>query len=660
MQKRMQIKRWLAALCVWAIIGGSTCAALDTVQESEASQSLTMQQIQDTQSQESQGTEQPPTQPAPDASAPSEPELTPTPEEPEAPPSEPETEPEDPALSVPNPEPDPQPEDPALSQPEPEPESPDIPSYTVTLDSCTIGAGETRAYTTISSEFAGNDRLPEGYYPGNLTVELRGTVTIESGGCLAIGPLSIGGSEASPVVRATLSDTGLIVVKAGGQLKLTQVQTDFSGTGILIVQEPGASVNLISTSIDDGLIAWAAPVVNNRQDQPDTVWLPVGQTLIADLLPQTLRTNLQYLGSEERVDVDTVWDLSGYDGRTSGSIQLPGTFIGEDGQALDSVVPLTLTVNWYEPGRIVVTDTIWLGADACSAGLVVDALPENGTVWGEVSSDGTTWSRWPEFEVLTDDHGVKTCMFFETEPTPSSYYRVVAQDHDTMRILISEAFLLPEEIGEDQGGNRGGGTAYHPPARHPSTVTDQEDTEDIEDTEKTEENQEYTDADFSVLEELLDLDGLLSTMDISDWMVQPQPVPGEDTEEQETPILVTDAVSTPLPIERLEKEPESVSVWRETVQNERVQDNDDSAQTQTAVAVASDLPQPESVRAESDNAQTVLAQPEPSVEQSDAENEEASRLPYPLQIALIAAGLIVCVVIGITVAGVGPLRKKKP
>ena len=95
-------------------------------------------------------------------------------------------------------------------------EEPDAPekaqpeSYTVTLDTQIIGDGETLSYTTVSSSYAGSI-VPEGYYPGELTVELTGEIVVEAGGKLDIGTLSVGGTEASPV----LTGTGRIVVRQG-------------------------------------------------------------------------------------------------------------------------------------------------------------------------------------------------------------------------------------------------------------------------------------------------------------------------------------------------------------------------------------------------------------------------------------------------------------
>lgn len=668
MYKAIQIKRRLAALCVWAMIGSSACAALGVQPDDEACMlpARKIQEIESLELQETSGADnastglETPESPPAEPETPATPSTEPEPEAPEAPPIE--SEPEAPAAPPVESKPE------APSTPPAEPETPDIPSYTVTLGPCTIGAGESKTYTTISPEFAGG-RLPEGYYPGNLTIELGGTVTIEAGGLLAIGPLSVGSdSEAHPVVRGTLSDIGLIVVKAGGSLDLTCVQTELSGHGVLIVQEPGASVNLNGTSIDDNLIVWAAPVVNNQQDAPDTVWLPVGQTLTADQLPRTLRTNLQYLGSETREDIATEWDLSTYDGRTSGEIELSGVFVDADGRALDSVVPLTLTVVWYQPERITVTGTRWRGEEACTAELTVLALPAQGTVWGETSRDGVNWSRWAEFEVLTDDNGVQTCIFFDTDPDTQLYYRVAAQDGNTMRMLVSDGYLLPDEIGSDQGGNRGGGTAFHPPARHPSTVRDEED-------ETSEENEEEeTLADLSALREWLGWDGLLSSIQIPSGQIDPDV--SEPTAEQPAAVPNT----TPLQVHNLAERPAAQSIWQAVagqVDTQHVQPQEPSAPTDTHSASALDTPSGEQTQtasatpsgqtqtASAEQSQTVLAGQQPSQAdgQTDGQTVEAvpAKLPVPglpksVQVLLAAVGLLACAAIGFILTRV--LRRK--
>ena len=101
-------------------------------------------------------------------------------------------------------------------------------TFTETLQNCRIESGETLSFTTISSSFAGT-QIP-GYYPGELTVSIEGDIIIEAGGTLAIGTLSIGGSEASPVVTGS----GSIIVEPGGELRLIQAVLQAEG-GLKIV-----------------------------------------------------------------------------------------------------------------------------------------------------------------------------------------------------------------------------------------------------------------------------------------------------------------------------------------------------------------------------------------------------------------------------------------
>lgn len=112
--------------------------------------------------------------------------------------------------------------------------------HTKILQDRTIGEGETLAFTTVDAKFADSPYLTEGMYPGELTVQLQGTIVVEAGGCLSIGPLAVGGPEASPVISATLSqDAPRIIVRAGGQLELTSVELELEGQGPFIQQEEG-------------------------------------------------------------------------------------------------------------------------------------------------------------------------------------------------------------------------------------------------------------------------------------------------------------------------------------------------------------------------------------------------------------------------------------
>lgn len=324
--------------------------------------------------------------------------------------------------------------------------------------------------TTISSEYVGMD-LPEGMYPGMLTVDLSGPIVIEEGGSLSIGTLSIGStSEARPLLRGTLSEGGVIVVKAGGSLKLSCVDVEASGTGLLILQEPGSSVSITDAALDESWIQWAPPVVSNLYDEPEDIWLPEGTPLNEAQLPTSLRTNLQDQGSETRQDVALLWDMSGYDGRMTGEYALTGSFVDETGAPYASLRPLTLTVHWYRQDELPLTGFDWSGNEACTAYLSFTALPSpDAEILGEISTDGENWSTWTNFDVHSDDKGQWTGFFYEVSSTPQ-YYRLVAQDLTAGCFWTSDAVLLPQEEGEDQGGNRGGSTSVYPSDREPEPV----------------------------------------------------------------------------------------------------------------------------------------------------------------------------------------------
>lgn len=341
--------------------------------------------------------------------------------------------------------------------------------YQVTLDTRVIGDGELLFYETISPEFAGNPFASD-YYPGELTVELTGQIVIEKGGRLAIGTLSGDNEkEHSPVLRGSLSSDSLIVVRGGGSLVLKNVSLDLEGEGLFIIQEPGGSVALTDMEPEEGLIAWAPPTVDNTYQQPRDLWLEEGTTLTEAMLPATLSAYLQDQGAQRWTTLALRWDMDAYDGRTEGERTLTGTFLDEHGEALTSVRPLTLTVHWYTPGRLVVTDTTWLGQTASSAILELKELPEEaGEVWGEVSADGgKTWERWEEFRCQEEKDYV-SCVFSLPDSTPR-HFRIQAADEEERVYWVSEPVLLPKEETKpsDQGGNRGGSTAVLRPSRTP-------------------------------------------------------------------------------------------------------------------------------------------------------------------------------------------------
>lgn len=339
-------------------------------------------------------------------------------------------------------------------------------AHTVQLGPCRIGAGEWVEYTTVSASFADWD-LPAGMYAGELTVELQGPIVVEAGGSLSIGTLSLGGSEASPLLRGTLTSQGIILVEAGGSLSLTDVAGDFDGEGWFVVQEPGASVELLSGDLDEGLIQWAPPSVNNQHHAPDDVWLPEGTPLTAEALPATLKTYLQYQGKEEYTDLPLAWDLSDYDGRTTGTVTLTGHFLDENGTALDSTCPLTVTVHWYATSEIVVTGSNWNGSEACTATLFLTQLPPDAELCGEVSTDdGATWQVWPDFQLLRDSNAGYAAVFFLEDDAPR-LFRLAAMDYAGEQHWFSRGILLPTEDSDDQGGNHGGSLNPIVPERTP-------------------------------------------------------------------------------------------------------------------------------------------------------------------------------------------------
>lgn len=339
----------------------------------------------------------------------------------------------------------------------------------VTLEGRTIGEGEVLSYETVAPELAGNP-FAAGYYPGELTVELTGQIVIEDGGCLTIGTLSSGNDkEASPALRGELTPDGLIVVRAGGSLVLKNVTLDLDGEGLFLVQEPGGSVELSDTEPNGGLIAWAAPMVDNTHQQPQDLWLEAGTALNEAMLPGTLDTYLQYQGVQRWESFALRWDLDGYDGQTEGECTLTGTFLDENGGGLPSVRPLTLTVHWYQPDRLIVTGAVWMGDTAASAKLELKELPEEASeVWGEVSADGgESWQRWEDFE-LRQSEAVSTGVFSLPDAAPRQF-RIRAVNARQHLYWVSDAVLLPKEEAKpsDQGGNRGGSTAVIRPSRTP-------------------------------------------------------------------------------------------------------------------------------------------------------------------------------------------------
>lgn len=349
------------------------------------------------------------------------------------------------------------------------PETAQIPSQTVYLPAQTIGAGETVEFTVVSSEFQDME-LPAGYYAGALTVALEGQVIVEDGGLLSIGTLAIGGSEIDPVIQGTLSSGGMIVVKSGGQLRLTGAIFETQGEGWLIVQEPGGSVVFSDMETPAQPISWGPTLVDNSSCSLDPVWLEAGTTLTEAMLPQALEVAVQLEGQETWQTLPLHWDFSQYDGQTDGALTLAGSFLDQDGQPLLSMRPLTVEIQWYMPGTLTVVDSSYTGDETTSATITLLSLPEDvadwGEVWGEVSRDGRNWSRWENFSLLSNSEGLPVGTFFEVDSSPQ-FYRVAAAFSDEGAYWYSEAVLLFEEDSDDQGGNHGGSITPIEPDRKP-------------------------------------------------------------------------------------------------------------------------------------------------------------------------------------------------
>lgn len=361
-----------------------------------------------------------------------------------------------------------------LEGPRPGGELPVAGAYHVTLDAQVIGRGEALSYETVPPK--PGVTVPEGLYPGELTVELAGQIVIEDGGCLAIGTMSHNDpSQKSPVLHGVLSPDGLIVVRGGGRLILRGVTLDeLTGEGLLIVQEAGGSVEAHSTQLSDDLVRWGPPTVNNTWDQPRDLWLEEGTVLTEAMLPDTLDAYLEYRGVQSKATLSLKWDMDAHEDQTEGERALTGTFLDEDGEALASVRRLTLTVRWYKPDQLVITNTSWRGDTSAVAELRLKEIPEDAedNVWGEISTDGgATWERWEDFTWQEEASGV-SCLFHVTGSTPR-HFRVRAADEWAHLYWVSEAVMLPkkETKPSDQGGNRGGSTAVVRPSRAPTPTS---------------------------------------------------------------------------------------------------------------------------------------------------------------------------------------------
>lgn len=531
--------------------------------------------------------------------------------------------------------------------------------YEVRLDTAIVAAGEKLSYLTVDSSFSGNP-LAEEYYPGGVTIELAGTVTVAAGGQLVIGKMAVGGPEPSPVLRGELPPEGLIRVEAGGALWLNGVTPELSGDGLAIVQEPGAVVELYDTPIEEELCQWGGAVADNRYAAPMELPLLQGEELTAGHLPQEGKVWRNERGKSEFIRLPMEWDISGCAGQTQGQATVSGTYIDRDGQPLPALLPVEATVRWYTPEDIILTEKAWLGSTAALARLGYLPLPEEAAeLWGELSRDGgKSWERWEKCDFEESD-GRLTCTFTLSDAVPR-LYRLMAADEAGDRFWRSEAVELPEEDSDDQGGNRGGSTDPIPPSREPEPVEEKKD------------------------------DPAAAPLPSPTPFVEPTPVLAVGPEETPWPPAQPspESIPIPTPVEiavqevtlpppPLAPEPaESVLPEpEETASPVRLLPVEAASQPPAAAVPAAvqesgapeaPIPTPEAppVPAPSERAATPdpTAEPKPlAVPQrlEKAPPQAPKTLSPALQMALAAAGLALCAAIGVAVARRGMGRKKK-
>lgn len=361
-------------------------------------------------------------------------------------------------------------EGPEQTEEVPEPQEPEKPetvsSWQVSLPGgLVVEAGACVDYLTVAAGL-----LPEpagGYYPGGLTIETDGQIVVRAGGSLTIGKFAIGSAEPSPVLRGTLREDGLIRVEAGGRLTLNGVTLETAGEGGCVLwQEDGGLVELHDTDLA-GSVRWGAPVVDNTYGALRDLWLEAGTPLTEDILPAEKREWLMDEGVSHQVTLPVRWTIP--EGESAGEVTLTGVYLDENGEPLISAQPLTLTVHWYTPETIVITDTVWIGDKSSTVQMYVNLLPEDARVWAECSEDDG--ASWTQLELLDCDAGALCCVISPPDNTPR-LYRLAAESWDGTRHWVSDSVLLPEEDTEDQGGNRGGSIDPLPPEREPEAPDD--------------------------------------------------------------------------------------------------------------------------------------------------------------------------------------------
>lgn len=553
--------------------------------------------------------------------------------------------------------------------------------YIESLGTRTLAEGDELYYQTVSPQFAGNPYLPDYYYPGALTVQVDGQVTVGAGAIMAIGTMSVGSTkELSPLIQ---SAGGQIVVQAGGELSLTDVEIAWTGGEPLIIQEPGAVVSLQACgAIPEGAIQWAAPIVDNAYQKPGDIWLLEGTSLAAEDLPQQLNTYLVTQGRSEWTTLSLKWDFSSYQGQTQGSVTLNGQFLDENGAVLEARVPLTVTVHWYPAGTLVVTKADWMGDKVPVARLAISQIPQDAErVWGEVSEDGgVTWIVWEDCEQL-EILGNKTggLLVFSMPDTTPRLFRAVAENRSEHLYWVSEAFLLPTEESDDQEGNRGGSTLPETPDRTPAPVPGANGGESEE--PQPGHPPEPEPSEPGGVETPQPTPGPSRpgyTQQILQWVVPPHSIPDIGGES-----LALPPAASPQPAPSASVGTEAEAETTDLVEGGsppaagatssvppiggNLSETDIDSPTEltagTPVPVASGTLMP-------DEAVT----PAPAVSGSQLESSSPSLAPtglaptgaahsqslsLPLQIGLAAAGVGVCTLVGLTAAGKNPFRRKR-
>lgn len=536
-------------------------------------------------------------------------------------------------------------EGPEQTEEVPEPQEPEKPetvsSWQVSLPGgLVVEAGACVDYLTVAAGL-----LPEpagGYYPGGLTIETDGQIVVRAGGSLTIGKFAIGSAEPSPVLRGTLREDGLIRVEAGGRLTLNGVTLETAGEGGCVLwQEDGGLVELHDTDLA-GSVRWGAPVVDNTYGSLRDLWLEAGTPLTEDILPAEKREWLMDEGVSRQVTLPVRWTIP--EGESAGEVTLTGVYLDENGGPLLSVQPLTLTVHWYTPETIVITDTVWIGDKSPTVQMYVNLLPEDAGVWAEYSEDdGASWTR---LELLDCDAGALCCIISPPDNTPR-LYRLAAESRDGTRHWVSDSVLLPEEDTEDQGGNRGGSIDPLPPEREPDPPDDGTASEPDDDPAPSRGSGAARDPvrPHGSSEPSSPPEPEAPAVTEPDPQEEPQPL---EAEPPESPDAETGPEDGPQESSAAGTKPEGPSDVEPA-----------PVFTETAEEQGEAPPAPESSPAEIPSGRAESDAPDPAPPERAEDDPAGSPAPPALQAALGAAALAGCALAGIGIARLLSVRKKK-